>query len=456
MNCPKCNANLSWNMTTCDQCGLDVAVYRRVLSASNLYYNDGLTKAKVHDLSGAVISLKKSLQLNKKNTNSRNLLGLVYYEMGEIVSALSEWVLSKHFQSSDNVADEYMSVIQSNPSRLEVYNQSIKKYNSALSYAKQKSEDLAIIQLKKVTSLNPYFLRAHNLLALLYMMNGEKEKAKKCLRNVMKIDVNNTIALKYLHEMEDNSEKKEEGSFQSHSPIKEEHSSFSPISTYKEDKPNLFAFVNILLGIVIGLAVGAFLIIPTVKKNIAGDYVNEGKNYSEQLSTKNSEISSLENANKKLTEQVKQLEANAKDVTVSEDNEKLYDSLFLGLKLYMEEDDRGAAMEMIKVTDEALENIYAQEIYKIVQDATFVTTSSALFEEGRSTYNSGKFEESLLILQDALKLNPENVDALYFLGRAYHRLDNKEKAKEYYNTVVEDYPESSRVAEARTKLKELN
>ena len=48
-------------------------------------------------------------------------------------------------------------------------NQAIKKYNIALDCAKQGNHDLAIIQLKKVVSLNPHFIRALQLLALIYM-----------------------------------------------------------------------------------------------------------------------------------------------------------------------------------------------------------------------------------------------------------------------------------------------
>ena len=50
------------------------------------------------------------------------------------------------------------------------HNQTIKKYNSALYSAQHGDGDMAIIQLKKVVSLNPKFVRAHQLLALLYMM----------------------------------------------------------------------------------------------------------------------------------------------------------------------------------------------------------------------------------------------------------------------------------------------
>ena len=37
----------------------------------------------MRDLSGAVIQLKKALKYNKCHKDARNILGLVYYEMGE-------------------------------------------------------------------------------------------------------------------------------------------------------------------------------------------------------------------------------------------------------------------------------------------------------------------------------------------------------------------------------------
>ena len=88
----------------CQACGRDVSLYRRIVRTSNTYYNVGLEKAKVRDLSGAAVYLKKSLDLYKKNTDARNLLGLVYYELGETVDALAEWVISKNLQPEDNLA----------------------------------------------------------------------------------------------------------------------------------------------------------------------------------------------------------------------------------------------------------------------------------------------------------------------------------------------------------------
>ena len=38
---------------------------------SNYWYNDGLAKAQVRDMSGAITSLKKSLQYNRANLAAR-------------------------------------------------------------------------------------------------------------------------------------------------------------------------------------------------------------------------------------------------------------------------------------------------------------------------------------------------------------------------------------------------
>ena len=131
-----------------------------------------MEKAGVRDLSGAIESLKISLRFNKLNIDARNLLGLIYYEMGEVVTALTEWVISKNYQPKDNLASRYLDEVQKNQARLDSVNQTIKKYNQALLYCKQNSRDLAIIQLKKVLSLNPKLVSGHQLLALLYIQEG--------------------------------------------------------------------------------------------------------------------------------------------------------------------------------------------------------------------------------------------------------------------------------------------
>ena len=77
MNCIKCNMPLE-NVYICPHCGHVDKVAKKIIYSSNWHYNQGLAKAKVRDLSGAVTSLSQSLKYNKRNTDARNLLGLIY------------------------------------------------------------------------------------------------------------------------------------------------------------------------------------------------------------------------------------------------------------------------------------------------------------------------------------------------------------------------------------------
>ena len=94
MKCMICNTQLN-SSSYCPGCGCNVTVQKQIVALSSLYYNRGLEKAQIRDLSGAITCLQRSLRMYKYNIHARNLLGLVYFETGEVVAALSEWVISK-------------------------------------------------------------------------------------------------------------------------------------------------------------------------------------------------------------------------------------------------------------------------------------------------------------------------------------------------------------------------
>jgi tetratricopeptide (TPR) repeat protein len=449
----------------CERCGSDLTIYKKILSASNLHYNNGLARAKVRDLSGAITALHSSLELNKLNTNARNLLGLIFYEMGETVAALSEWVISKHFQPGDNDADEYINKVQSNPTKLDAVNQAIKRYNTALTFAKQKNEDLAIIQLKKVTTLNPHFIRAYHLLALLYMKAGENEKAKRYLIKAGRIDVSNTTTLRYMRELEPQSStlKDSEGNPEAEQRIT---SSIMPISSYREDKPNIIAFVNLVIGVGIGLALMAFLVIPTIKKNLVAnensDYVEFGSGLA-QLEEKENTIVTLQSDKDKLNKEIEQLQTQLDNIEMPEDSTELYNPLFETAELYLvelekTENDRDyikIADTLATIDESQMETEAAINLLNRMKEATYPSVAQIHYDNGHDFYSDGKYDKALEELEKAIILNPTDVNAIYFTARSYHRLENLEKAALFYNTVVTDYPDSSRVTDAKEFLKQV-
>lgn len=468
MICPECGSKVAAKRSRCERCGTDLNTFKKVTILSNIYYNEGLEKAKVRDLSGAIFVLKKSLEMNKRNTNARNLLGLVYYEVGETVSALNEWVVSKHFQTENNDADNYMEALQSNPTKLETLNQTIKKYNLALQSAKQGSSDLAIIQLKKVTSLNPHFVKALQLLALLYLKNGENDKALKALLKASKIDVSNTTTLRYLHELDAKTDVEQEnirsGRKENRKALQPYEQTVFPTTTYKEDKPNVWAFVNLIIGVAIGIGVLFFLVVPTVKKNALEQAKKIEIEYGESLSKQTSQLSSLEKENKDLQNEIKKLEQQMKEYQANEADGAIYDKLFVGIQTYLTEiakanprdiDYIAIADSISKINPEQLDIAAAKDIYDQIKDASFAKASETLYGKGHDQYSARKYDEALELLEKSFEYDPDNVNAIYFIGRSYHQSGDLEKAATYYTKLKEDFPDSNRTREAESKLREI-
>ncbi len=424
-------------------------IYKKIIMASNAYYNVGLEKANVRDLSGAIDSLKMSLRFNKMNTDARNLLGLIYFEMGETVMALSEWVISKNYQPEDNRASYYLDKVQHNKGGLDSLNQTIKKYNQALLYCKQNSRDLAIIQLKKVLSLNPKLVAGHQLLALLYIQERKFDLAKKSLRNAGKIDVNNKVTLRYLKEANAGLREANPNRQQKNEELVSYQSGNETIiqPKYLKDTSAFGTIVNLVIGIVIGVAVTGFLVVPGVKSTAQSDAKAEILEANNTISTKNQTISSLEAQIDELAAQISEmnLEGEASSAQVNS-----YDQLLVAYIKYNEEDTEaaGAALGMV---DENHLSENALNIYKTINAEVNEEYLASLYADGYEAYQSKRYDEAIENLQKTVDMDEtyQNGAALYYLAQSYRKNDNLEAAKPYYQKVVDLYPDTERASIAR-------
>lgn len=286
MNCLNCQTPVSRGMEYCPKCGFHVLSQRKAIYLSKLYYNQGLEKASVRDLSGAISCLRQSLKFSKLNIQARNLLGLVYFETGEVVAALCEWVISKNIQSKDNLAVYYIDKLQANPTKLEIINRTVNKYNLALSYCRQGNEDMAVIQLKKLLSQNPKLIKAYHLLALVQMKEGEYIKARRTLKKALKIDKTNTTSLRFLREVDEQTgtttdlggRTRKAASETTENPLKKRMikagNDFVIIPPPFRENSTVGLLINVLAGVLIGVAAMWYLVVPA-KIQQAYDAVNQ-------------------------------------------------------------------------------------------------------------------------------------------------------------------------------------
>ena len=451
MECYNCGAKLVKG-DLCPNCGTNVKIYKKILMASNQHYNDALEKAGVRNLSGAIDSLQVSLRFNKMNTDARNLLGLIYFEMGETVEALTEWVISKNYRSQDNIASDYLDDIQNNQTRLGTINQTIKKYNQALMYCQQDSRDLAIIQLKKVLSLNPKLVRGHQLLALLYIQEQKYDLAKKYLRNAGKIDANNTITLRYLREVnsalrDSNPNRKQKNEEQ----VAYQSGNETIIQPrYLKDNSAIGTVINMMLGIAIGVAITWFLIVPGMRREIQNQAKTEVLEANNTISTKNQTISALEAQIDDLTSQITDARDSEESYAVYINT---YEQLIQAYSSFVDGDIAAAGTALGNVNIEYLseEEVTLYNTINAEVNAEYLET---LYSAAMDAYNAQEYAEAIENLEIVVNMdeNYESGNAIYYLAQSYRRNDDLESAREYYQKVADLYPGTQRASIAQKFL----
>lgn len=462
MVCYQCGCHLSKH-DYCTACGADVALYKKILSISNHYYNEGLEKATVRDLSGAIDSLEQSLKYNSRNVEARNLLGLVYYEIGECTDALSEWILSVNVESKKNVASDYIERIQNNPSRYENIRQTMRKFNQALDYCRQGSSDLAVIQLKKVISLSPRFIKARLLLALLHIENEDWEKARKELNKALNVDRGNTGALRYLQEVDrilmpdendkgDRRRRKEEAvRYQNDNEV-----IIQPSNLTESTRSGFSTVLNIIIGLVIGAAAMYFLVFPTTQQTAQQEVQQQIKSINNQLDAKTNQIQTLENQIKTLESEKEKLGAELDGYVGTEGKLKVMDQLYEAATVYLDTGDKNLTAEKLDAiresvrleeTSQEFQALYASILHLIGPDL-----ANAYHSEGYTYFRNKDFEAAIECLSKAVYYDPDNADALLDLGNAYRGNEDTVNAVACFNKVMELFPETDQARKAKQWL----
>lgn len=451
MKCFNCGAVLK-STDYCSQCGADVKLYKRMLQLSNAYYNEGLEKARVRDLSGAAVSLRQSLKINKRNTNARNLLGLVYFEMGEVVDALSQWIISKSLQRQKNLATYFIETVQNSPARLETINTTIKKYNQSLIYCEQGSYDLAIIQLKKILSMNGNLLKGHQLLALLYMKVENYGRARAELKKVLAIDRTNTRALRYMKELDaaaSRASKEEEQNKDAIVYTSGNETIIQPVGV--KDNSGIHSVLNVVIGLAIGVAVMWFLVLPAQQKNTNDELNKAVAEYSDQVESKTAVLEQLEKEMEQLQEDIEEAVQTASEATAKADG---YEVLVKAYSAYAKE-DAVTSMELLQSVDvEALDED-SRALYDGVFQEVGTKVVEELYRSGYAAYQSQDFVTAIADLGKCYELDNSQGDALYFLARSYHRSGDIENAKTYYQKVIDEQPNTRKATDAAGFLAQL-
>ena len=326
MNCINCGAFLTdTDLDYCPHCGANVLIQKKVDYLSKLYYNQGLEKASIRDLSGAISCLKQSLAYDKRNIRARNLLGLVYFETGEVVAALSEWVISKNIQKNRNLASEYIAKLQANQNKLDTINESIKKYNNALAMCREGHEDM----LREVDE-----------------QTGVTTKIEKKRKGLF------------------GNEKAENDNISGEIVVRP--------SSYKE-RSRVSLFFTMVLGFAAGAAAFWLLVLPAVKQDIYREANQQIIQYSDSLSSQSVELTKAQG---EAAESNDTADAVSKQVEEEKKRSQSYEALFSAYTAMQQEDLDTAALQIQNVYVDTLSDS-AKGVYNTICERTGVSGISS-------------------------------------------------------------------------------
>jgi tetratricopeptide (TPR) repeat protein len=460
VKCPSCNREIEQDQK-CSFCDFDIALYNKIKNVSMKLYNKGLEQAQSRDLTGAIGSLTKSVEFDKTNINARNLLGLVYYEVGQIGQALKHWVISTHFQKEENIAHEYINTIQNSGRQLERYNDAVKMYNQSLEYVKQRSEDMAIIQLKKTVNVNPNFVEAYCLLGLCYIKQKNTDKALQYIEKALEIDVNHPKAIRYYKELKPNTVRpqvKEKAPVIAQSKQRRSERSLQEMNRRKASFISpVGQLTTFVLGIVLTAAVIYILILPAraddLKKKM-GAIEAENESLKGQIvritEEKDADIETLKKENEEIKETNQTLEQKQ---NVLEQIQKMnqVDILYKNNQL----EESASLLQTVDTTNLPEEN---KAVYNGFINKIFPKVGLNYYNAGRTAYNRRNLDDAKLKFEKSRSYAQEqwySPIALYYIGRISEEQGDLERAKQIYNKVIETYPRSDSASNSKWRLRNI-
>lgn len=464
MRCGNCG-HIVESGEICPKCGIDIVVFSRAKNISIRLYNKGLSLAKRNDLSTSISLLEQSLLFDKKNIDARNLLGVIYCEVGRIAEGLRHWIVSASFKKEDNLSIKYIEFLQKNARKMELWNDSVLMYNKALEYLKNGSDDLAIIQLKKALDINPEFIDACNLMTLCCIDEKNYSRANQFIDTVLNKDCRNPFALSYRNHISNLSnnkgmrkiEKVQNSKQPSLSPSKKTDSA-PPLPRYKRhEKNNSFIEQKVVFSFFAGIGITLLVIFVLWFPAIIETKDEEILNLSAQLSAYTGSTNMSPEEVLQLRSNLENLEAENKLLRSEETKQANLELLqkaisFLADKDYVNCVNIANTIETLGFSDE---DLYT---YNTIKATAYPEAANILYNQGKGEYLNNRFTEAKINLENALNYTTtENFidDAYFYLGKIAEQNKSYEEARAHYTKILEEYPDSNQITNVQNSLQQL-
>lgn len=338
---------------------------------------------------------------------------------------------------------------------------SVKSYNKAIEYLKTGSEDIAIIELKRVVSINPDFYEAVNLLGLCYAYTNQMDKAEDLFDKVAKGENNSIKAVEYLNYIgvgdnnfskkniktkpvnKPNNELKKEpvkkGNYADEN-VQSEYLIFKKIGMLlnKPSVAGILSFISVLC-----LIVSIVLFISSTKGTEKVNTTAEPAIDTQSTAAYDSVVEE----NKSLTKQLEAANVKLKQNELATSITQV--SVLYGQRKYVSAAD---LLLSLPVNDLSAD---LKTKYDDIKGDVLLKAANQLTNEGYTLYNSKKYSEAINKLEKVFTLGDKwtfSDQTLYILGKSYVQVNELQKGVEAFQKLIDEYPKSAYYKFTKSRL----
>ncbi|TYQ12868.1 UNVERIFIED_CONTAM: hypothetical protein Cloal_3906 [Acetivibrio alkalicellulosi] len=348
-------------------------------------------------------------------------------------------------------------LIEEDKSMPDTIKNSIDLYNKALENFRTKSEDIAIIELKKAISLNPDFHEAINLLGLFYIYTKDYTKATETFKKVISAENSCIKALEYLKEINAEFElpyKKQEKVKESEKNIKK----LSNKDAGLEELINIKEYgVNDLIKIAAGFVAGGILVFILSYAIYSNKNDTNVQMDNSVLTQSNEELEQYKRNYNKLEEDYTNLNTRLKEME-NDYNHYLNISRLIAVegKLLDEKYEEAADM-LLKI-----ENVNFSEVekhkYNTLYNDVINKAAWRVFRQGRDLLEEKIYEEAVekfIKVESYVEGWEHSHYNLFYIGVCFENLNDNQKAIEYFRKTIDKYPSSEGARLSKGRLRNL-
>ena len=210
--------------------------------------------------------------------------------------------------------------------------------------------------------------------------------------------------------------------------------------------------INIAIGVAVGVAVMAFLVLPAVSASRQSKVNKQTVKFSDQIATQKSQISALKKELDNYRSSSKEAENQQQTAEITKTS---YESLMTVISHYSTGDMSNSALaeELLKINSETL-GASGKEEYDTLTGKIYPRVCESLYVTSQKNYQVANYDTAVTNLEQVVQMDEGYQDgvAMLLLAQSYEKQGKQDKANTYYQKIIEKYNGTEAATEAQNAL----